>query len=52
MSGLRRFGPRSLAGQMALLVALGLFMAQAVNLVLLLRDRSAFRMAQATRPAA
>lgn len=44
--------PRSLAGQMALLVALALFMAQAINLALLLRERSAFRLAQATRPAA
>ena len=37
---------------MALLVALALFMAQAINLALLLRERSAFRLAQATRPAA
>ncbi|WP_443025465.1 sensor histidine kinase [Sphingomonas sp. Leaf231] len=44
--------PRSLAGQMALLVALALFMAQAVNLALLLRERGAVRMAQITRPAA
>ncbi len=44
--------PRSLAGQMALLVALALFAAQAINLALILRDRAAFRVAQATRPAA
>lgn len=44
--------PRSLAGQMALLVALALFVAQAFNLALILRDRTAFRVAQATRPAA
>lgn len=44
--------PRSLAGQMALLVALALFMAQAINLALLLRERAAVRMAQITRPAA
>lgn len=44
--------PRSLAGQMALLVALALFMAQAINLALLLREREAVRMAQITRPAA
>ncbi|MEH3101119.1 sensor histidine kinase [Sphingomonas adhaesiva] len=44
--------PRSLAGQMALLVALALFAAQAINLALILRDRAAFRLAQATRPAA
>ena len=44
--------PRSLAGQMALLVALALFMAQAINLALLLRERGAVRMAQITRPAA
>jgi signal transduction histidine kinase len=44
--------PRSLAGQMALLVALGLFAAQAVNFALVLHDRTAFRLAQATRPVA
>ncbi|MBB3473165.1 signal transduction histidine kinase [Sphingomonas sp. BK345] len=44
--------PRSLAGQMALLVALALFVAQAINLALLLRERSSFRVAQASRPAA
>ncbi|WP_375249855.1 ATP-binding protein [Sphingomonas sp.] len=43
--------PRSLAGQMALLVALTLFVAQAINLALILRDRAAFRVSQATRPA-
>ncbi len=37
---------------MALLVALALFMAQAINLALLLRERGAVRMAQITRPAA
>ncbi|WP_083500445.1 sensor histidine kinase [Sphingomonas endophytica] len=37
---------------MALLVALALFLAQAVNLALLLRERSAYRLAQVTRPAA
>lgn len=45
-------GPRSLAGQMALLVALALFVAQAINFALLLRDRTNFRIAQAARPAA
>lgn len=44
--------PRSLAGQMALLVALALFVAQAINFALLLRDRASFRIAQAARPAA
>lgn len=43
--------PRSLAGQMAFLVAIALFVAQAVNFALVLRDRSAARVAQATRPA-
>ncbi|MEH3047755.1 sensor histidine kinase [Sphingomonas adhaesiva] len=37
---------------MALLVALALFAAQAINLGLILRDRAAFRVAQATRPVA
>lgn len=44
--------PRSLAGQMALLIALALFVAQAINFSLVLRDRRAFRLAQATEPAA
>jgi len=37
---------------MALLVALSLFVAQAINFALILRDRNAFRLAQATRPVA
>jgi signal transduction histidine kinase len=44
--------PRSLAGQMALLVAMALFVAQAINLGLLLRERTAFRLASAVNPAA
>ncbi len=44
--------PRSLAGQMALLIALALFVAQAINFGLILRDRTEFRLAQATRPVA
>ncbi len=47
-----RLWPRSLAGQMAVLIALALFIAQAVNLALVLRDRAEFRLAQATRPVA
>ena len=47
-----RLWPRSLAAQMALLIALALFVAQAVNFALILRDRSQFRVAQATRPVA
>lgn len=44
--------PRSLAGQMALLIALALFVAQAINFGLILRDRLEFRLGQATRPVA
>lgn len=44
--------PQSLAGQMALLVAVALFVAQAINFTLVLRDRANFRLAQATRPVA
>ena len=44
--------PRNLAGQMALLIALALFVAQAINFGLVLRDRIEFRLAQATRPVA
>ena len=47
-----RIWPRSLAGQMALLIALALFAAQAINFALILRDRAEFRLAQATRPVA
>ncbi len=49
---LRRPWPRNLAGQMALLIALALFVAQAINFALILRDRAEFRLAQATRPVA
>lgn len=44
--------PRNLTGQLALLLALALFAAQAINLALILRERAAFRVAQAARPAA
>ncbi|WP_019517010.1 sensor histidine kinase [Sphingomonas sp. Mn802worker] len=37
---------------MALLVAVALFVAQAINFTLVLRDRANFRLAQATRPVA
>ena len=37
---------------MALLIALALFAAQAINFALILRDRAEFRVAQATRPVA
>ena len=47
-----RFAPRSLAAQMALLIALALFVAQALNFGLAVRDRREFRLVQATRPAA
>lgn len=41
-----------MAGQMALLIAAALFVAQAINFTLVLRDRNEFRLAQATRPVA
>jgi signal transduction histidine kinase len=44
--------PRSLTGQLALLIALALFVAQGINFALLLRERAEFRLAQATRPVA
>ncbi|MDT8757824.1 ATP-binding protein [Sphingomonas psychrotolerans] len=46
-----RLLPRSLAGQMALLIAVALFTAQAINFAIAVRDRAQFRLAQATRPA-
>ncbi len=44
--------PRSLMGQMALLLALALFVAQSVNFAMLLHQRAEFRLVQATRPTA
>lgn len=43
--------PRSLTGQIALLVAIALFVAQAINFGLLLRERRAYRFSQVTAPA-
>ncbi|KQM95388.1 signal protein [Sphingomonas sp. Leaf22] len=48
---MRRLGPTSLPGQIALLVAVALFVAQALNFTLLLRERRAFRFAEITLPA-
>ena len=48
---MRRLLPKSLAGQMALLVALALFVAQAINFAMLLRERRAFRYGQVIVPA-
>lgn len=47
-----RLWPRSLTGQVALVIALALFVAQAINLAMVLRERAEFRLAQATRPTA
>ncbi len=47
-----RLWPRNLPGQMAVLVALALFVAQAINFGLTLRDRQAFRLEQAVGPLA
>ncbi|WP_294061523.1 ATP-binding protein [Sphingomonas sp.] len=43
--------PKSLAGQMALLVAIALFLAQAINFAMLLRERQAYRYGQVIGPA-
>ena len=48
---MRRLWPRSLAGQTALLVALALFVAQAINFGLLLNERRQLRFEQITAPA-
>ena len=45
-----RLWPRNLPGQMAVLVAIALFVAQAVNFGLSLRDRQAFRLEQTVGP--
>ncbi len=47
-----RFWPRSLAGQLALLVALALFVAQAINFTLLVEGRRQIRLQQVVGPAA
>src|SRR5262249_51236704 len=49
-TSLMRFVPRSLPGQIALLVAVALFVAQAINFTLLLRERQDARFSQATAP--
>ena len=48
---MKRLMPTSLPGQIALLVAVALFVAQALNFGLLLRERRAFRFAEITLPA-
>lgn len=48
---LRRLWPRSLAGQLALLLAMALFVAQAINFALLLGERQRLREAQVSGPA-
>ena len=48
---IRRLLPSSLTGQIALLVALALFVAQAVNFGLIFRERQALRFNQVTAPA-
>ena len=48
---LRGFGPRSLPGQVALLVAIALFVAQAINFALLLHERRMVRLTGTTGPA-
>lgn len=47
-----RLGPRSLTGQLALLIALALFAAQAINFALLLHERRQFALEQIAGPAA
>ncbi len=47
-----RWWPRSLAGQLTLLIGLALFTAQAINFALLLRERRQYALAQIAGPAA
>lgn len=47
----RRLIPKSLAGQVVLVVALALFVAQAINFVLLMRERNRMLLTAATAPA-
>ena len=46
----RRFWPKSLVGQIALLVAIALFVAQSINFALLLQGGRSLRQAQITGP--
>ena len=46
-----RFAPRSLTGQIALLVALALFVAQAINFAMIFRERRSNKFYQITSPA-
>lgn len=48
---MRRFFPKSLTGQVALLVGIALFLAQAINFGLLLNERRGARFAQVIAPA-
>ena len=48
---IRRFFPKSLTGQIALLVGIALFIAQAINFTLLLNERRGARFAQVIAPA-
>src|SRR3546814_6941252 len=48
---LRRLVPSSLAGQIILVVAIALFVVQAINFTLLLRERERQRLTVATAPA-
>jgi len=50
--GRLRLWPRNLAGQIALLVALALFLAQAINFALILAERQRFRLESAVGPVA
>ena len=45
-----RLWPRNLSGQMVLLIAIALFVAQAINFAIQLQDRRASRYDQATGP--
>ncbi|BBD99890.1 HAMP domain-containing protein [Sphingobium amiense] len=48
---MRRLWPQSLVGQIIILVALGLFVAQAINFALLLRERNRLMLTGQTAPA-
>ncbi|MEJ7926904.1 ATP-binding protein [Sphingobium sp. AN641] len=48
---MRRFWPQSLVGQIIIIVALALFVAQAINFGLLLRERNRLQLTSTTAPA-
>jgi len=50
VNGLQRFAPRSLGGQIALLIAAALLIAQAINFAIIFQGRRAVRLQAVVQP--